>query len=410
MPSTIQQLREQREALAKDVRHLMDEHKADWDKDTHGTQFDTLMNDVERLDDAIKREQRALDMEADRHWQDAVRDVGGTHGNIDDVEMNTERATFRQWQRGGENALNADQRAIMNTMSTGTGSEGGYTVPSEVVSTVLEALAQFGGMRQVATVIQTASGASIAYPTSDGTAEVGEIIAENQTATDADPVFGTLPLVVYKFSSKVVTVPFELLQDSAIDVEGFVNRRLQTRLGRATNNYYTVGTGTNQPTGIVTASGAGKVGTTGQTTSVIWEDIIDLQHSVDPAYRESMACRFMMHDSSLKVVRKLKDGNDRPLFLPSYDAGIRGGTPAELAGSPITINQSMPVMAANAKSILFGALGEYVIRDVMAMTMFRFTDSAYTKKGQVGFLAWMRSGGNLMDVGGAVNHYQNSAT
>ena len=67
-------------------------------------------------------------------------------------------------------------------------------------------------------------------------------------------------------------------------------------------------------------------------------------------------------------------------------------------------------MAANAKSLLFGDFSHYVIRDVMAVQLFRMTDSKYTEKGQVGFLAFMRSGGAMVDVGGAVKAYQNSAT
>jgi hypothetical protein len=94
-------------------------------------------------------------------------------------------------------------------------------------------------------------------PTSDGTAEVGEIIAENTTATSADISFGTKSLVAYKYSSKVVAVPFELLQDSNVDVEAFVRKRLATRLGRITNTHFTTGTGSSQPNGVVTAATTG---------------------------------------------------------------------------------------------------------------------------------------------------------
>jgi HK97 family phage major capsid protein len=114
-------------------------------------------------------------------------------------------------------------------------------------------------------------------------------------------------LSTYKFSSKSVAVPIELLQDSAVDVEGFVRKRLVTRLGRITNTHFTTGTGLASPTGIVTAAGSGKVGTTGQTLTVIYDDLIDLQHSVDPAYRQLGNCGWMMNDASVKVIRKIKD-------------------------------------------------------------------------------------------------------
>jgi HK97 family phage major capsid protein len=116
-----------------------------------------------------------------------------------------------------------------------------------------------------------------------------------------------------------------------------------------------------------------------------------------------------MADSSLKVIRKLVDGNSRPIFIPSYDAGITKGIPAELLGFPIQINQDVAAMAANAKSVLFGDFSFYKIRDVMEMVIFRFTDSAFMKLGQIGFLMWARADGNLVDVN-AVVYYQNSAS
>lgn len=118
---------------------------------------------------------------------------------------------------------------------------------------------------------------------------------------------------------------------------------------------------------------------------------------------------FMMNDSSLRGLRKLKDSQGRPIFLPGYD-GLAGAMPDSLLGYQITINQDMAAMAANAKSILFGDFQRYTIRDVMGLTLFRFEDSAYAKLGQVGFLAWMRSGGTLTDGGAPVKYYQNSAT
>jgi HK97 family phage major capsid protein len=315
---------------------------------------------------------------------------------------------YEKFLRQGEKAITADEwREIRATMSTTTTTEGGYTVQSEVASRLIDALKAFGGMREASTILRTAMGNDMSFPTSDGTAEVGELIAQNTTATAADPSFSTVALPVYKFSSKIVAVPFELLQDSEINIAAFVEKRLGQRLGRVTNTYFTTGTGTSQPAGIAARASSGKVGTTGQTTTVIFDDLVDLVHSVDPEYRKG-PCRFMMNDASLKIVRKLKDSQNRPVFLPGYD-GLGGAMGDSLLGYGITINQDAATMAANAKSIFFGDFSYYTIRDVMAAQLFRFEDSAYAKLGQVGFLMWMRAGGNLLDTG-AVKYYANSAT
>jgi HK97 family phage major capsid protein len=408
MAESIQAMRERRNALAIEARNLLDQNNATWNKD-HQATYDANVAEIESIDESVKREQKLMDLGAEQQFQNVV--ANGRPAQRDE-EATDERSLFNVWARRGEHGLSATQRdAIRNTTSTTTGSEGGYTVQTEVAKSLQDALKAYGGVRSVADVFSTAQGNDINYPNSDGTSETGELIAQNTTATAADPVFGSTTLSAYKFSSKVVAIPFELLQDSSIDIEAMVRQRLVDRLGRVQNTYFTTGTGTAQPKGVVTAAGSGKVGTTGQTTSVIYDDLVDLEHSVDPAYRK-LGVHYMMSDSTLKAIRKIKDSQNRPIFVPGYEANamINGGAPDTLMGTPIVINQDMAVMAANAKSILFAYFQPYKVRDVMEFTLFRFTDSAYTKLGQVGFLAWARAGGTFVDVGKSLSYYQNSAT
>ncbi|MBK3797531.1 phage major capsid protein [Pseudomonas sp. Choline-3u-10] len=414
MPS-IQAKREQRSTLASETRALMDANPGDKWGDEQQQKYDGLVAQIERIDGEISREQKVLDIEAAQKHK--VRDRA-SRDNISDDEaehrLSGDKQVFRAWLAGGVDNLTREQRevvaerreALRNTMGTGTGSEGGFLVPNEFSANLLAALKDYGGMRSVAQVIRTETGAAMDFPTTDATSEEGEIVGENAPTTNEDASFGTMAHVVYKFSSKDIAVPFELLQDSAIDIEAHLRDRLNERLGRITNRLFTTGTGANQPHGAVTGSAAGKIGATGQTSIITWEDLIDLVHSVDPAYRRSASCSLMFHDNTLRELKKLKDNDGRPLWLPGIDVA----EPATIAGQRYTINQDMPVMAAGAKSVLFGDFNRYLIRDVMQVALFRMTDSAYTKKGQVGFLAFMRSGGRLMDVGGALKHYQNAAS
>ena len=408
---SIQNLREQRAVKAKSLHDLV--NKKEWKAAVDQPIYDAGMAEIDALDAQIKNindyNKRIAEDALDNSVIEAAERIGHD-------KKSPESKVFAKWMRGGDAALSAEEWRIQNTMSTTTGSEGGFTVQTSVANQMLDALKQYGGMRPVANVIQTAMGNQINYPTSDGTAEVGELIGQNTTATAADVVFGVVSLPVYKYSSKIVTVPFELLQDSNVDIESFVRQRIVTRLGRIQNTHFTVGTGSGQPNGIITAAATGitAANATSQVTAIVYNSILDLIHSVDVAYRNLGNCKFMMHDSSVKAIRKIVDTVGRPIFTPGFDSQIPGtvpfSAPDRLCGYPIQINNDVAVMAASAKSIAFGDFSFYTIRDVMDINMFRFTDSAYAKLGQVGFLAWMRSGGQFVDVGGSVKLFVNAAS
>lgn len=399
---SIQALREQKQALSKEANNLL-ANKGDqvWTKEDQ-TKFDNLTDQIELVGSQIDAHQKMLDDAADRNFKDAK--------NIDKKEISDAQKALDIFLRKQSKHISTEEHMlIQNTMSTTTGSEGGYSVQPEIGTVVIETLKDFGAMRRVAQLIKTTTGVDMSWPTTDGTSEEGEIVAQNTIASDLDVSFGTVGLNVFKFSSKVVTVPIELLQDSNIDVQALVFKRLRDRIGRIQNRLFSVGTGSGQPNGIVTAAGVGKVGTTGQTVTIIYDDVVDLVDSLDIAYTDSVAPEFMFSQAMRRVVRKIKDTAGRPIWTPSYDAGISAATPDLLLGYDVEINNSVAVPAANAKSLIFGDLSQYLIRDAMDITLFKFDDSAYLKKGQIGFMAWARSGGNLPDAN-AVKYYQNSAT
>jgi HK97 family phage major capsid protein len=405
---SVNDMRGARSAKAKAAAELS--AKPVWEPATDQPVYDALMAEV---DDWTGRIDRAEDMRRIAVYHSETHAVADAAARASGATGSEGRAIYNKWLRKGDAGLSAeDFTTIRNTMSTTTGSEGGYTVATEVATSVLDALKAFGGMRSVAEIIRSSGTGDLSFPASDGTSETGELIGQNTTATAADVAFSTIPLVTYKFSSKFVSVPFELLQDSNVDIEAFVQTRLATRLARITNTYFTTGTGTAQPKGLMAAATVGvtAANSTTQVTAITYDSLVDLMHSVDPEYRALGNCKFMMNDASVKVIRKIKDQNLRPIFVPGYETGVPGGAPDTLLGAPVVINQDIAVMGASAKSIAYGDLSFYKIRDVMDVSMFRFTDSTFTKLGQVGFLAWMRSGGNLVDVGGAVKVFVNAAS
>lgn len=390
-------LREKIANLATQANHLLAE-KGDqtWSKEEQD-RFDGFTNEIELAKGQIKAAEKMREMEADAFFNSAPgkKDEGVT---IDAL------AAVALYMRHGNNVTAEQAIAIRNAMSTTTPAEGGYTVPTEIAAMVIDKLKAFGGMREVAEILTTESGNALNFPTSDGTAEVGEIVGENAASALGELTFGTVALNVFKYSSKKIALPVELIQDSAIDVVAFVVNRLADRIARIQNTHFTTGGGTTVPDGVIPRAGIGKTGTTGQTLTVIYDDLVDLKHSVNRAYRQG--ARYMMNDLSVAIVSKLKDTTGRPVWVPSVDVSA----PDTLLGYPVAINDDVAVMAASAKSIAFGNFGKYAIRDVANSTSIRrFDDSAFALLGQVGFCGWTRSGGNLLDTA-AVKVYVNSAT
>lgn len=403
MSQNITALREKIAEFSRLANQLVAEKgSATWTPEEQA-KFDGYANEVEAGKAAIKNIETLREMEAEKFFQNAAKDVKKPEDGIDAL------AAVALYMRNGTNVTPEQAFAIRNAMSTTTSAEGGYTVPSEIAAMVIDALKAFGGMREVSQIINTAGGNSLNFPTSDGTSEVGVIVAENAAASTGEITFGTVAVNPYKYSSNKIAIPWELIQDSAIDVVSFVTNRLATRLARITNTHYTTGDGSSKPYGVMARAATGKTGATGTATSITYDDIVDLIHSVNRAYRTNGA-RFMLADSSVAIIRKLKDTTGRPIWVPGDMEGITGGTPSTIAGHAYTVNDDVAAMAANAKSVAFGDFSQFVIRDVSNSTsILRFDDSAFALNGQVGFCGWLRTGSNLLNAA-AVKVFVNAAS
>lgn len=321
-------------------------------------------------------------------------------------EQDRLRVAFDRYLRAGLEGMSGDERAALGelrALGVGTGAAGGFTVPEGFRAMVTDTAKGFGAMFRLAEIVPTTSGIALPWPTADDTGNIGDILTENTQAAEQDLSFGQKQLGAYTYTSKLVRVSQQLLTDSGIDIEAFLARKLGERIGRAQGAHFVTGTGTGQPQGAVTGATAGKVGGTGQTTSVTYDDLVDLVYAVDPAYRRNAA--WLMADSSIAKIRKLKDSQGQPLWTPA----VAAGEPDTLLGFPVVAENAMPAMAANAKSILFGDFrAGYVIREVLEIVLLRLSER-YADFLQVGFLAFHRADG-LVQQPAAIKYYQNSAT
>ena len=256
-------------------------------------------------------------------------------------------------------------------------------------------------MREVATTHNTSTGAPIDWPTSNRTGRRGVWLAENARAGDQDVNFGTKSMGAHMLSSEAVIVPWGLMQDEQYNLIGYINDELVERIGRSSNEAMTTGDGVGKPTGIVNGATLGVTGVS--VDGITSDELIDMEHSVNSAYRKGAG--WMFSDASLKVVKKLKDGDGRPLWRP----GVTGSDPDDILGYGYTINDDMADMATGEKSVLFGDLSRYLIRQVMDVGLYRLTGDEHTRHAQTGFLAWTRLDGKLMDVSGeSVKFFQNA--
>lgn len=419
------QLREQRARVAQEMLDITNGAEGRLLTREEIERWEACERQISDIDANIRiAEAREAD-EASRRTDPAPTiDPARTGDDADDERSETVAyaRAYGEFLRHGPNGIDTEARQLLQrgfvtpkelrAQGVGTASAGGYTVPEGFRAKIIERLKAWGSVESVAEVITTETGNPLPWPTNDDTANVGAILAENTAVAEQDVVLGTDLLGAYTYTSRLIRVSLQLLQDTAFDLEGWLSKKFAERLGRATNAHFTTGTGSSQPQGVVTGSSVGKVGATGQTLTVTYNDLVDLLYSVDSAYRQAGSDRvgFMAHDLSIGSFRKIRDdsggaGLGRPIWEPS----IQVGQPDSLLGHPILANNDMPVMAASAKSILFGDYETaYIVRRVLGIQSLRL-EERYAEFLQVGFLAFLRTDGKVQDAN-AVKHYQNSAS
>ena len=275
---------------------------------------------------------------------------------------------------------------VMNDLQIGTDTEGGYLVPDEFEHTLVQGLEEENVLRSLCTVIQTSSGdRKIPIVTAHGTASW---VDEEDPIPTSDETFGQISIGAHKVAT-MIKVSDELLQDSVFNLESYIATEFARRIGAAEEEAFITGNGTGKPTGLLHATnGAGTgVTTTGNTPTA--DEIFDLVHSIKSVYRRKAV--FLLNDSTLKAIRKLKDGQGQYLWQP----GLKEGQPDMLLNYRIATSPFMPEIDAGNKVILFGDFKSYWIADRQGRSFQRLNE-LYAATGQVGFRATQRVDGRLV--------------
>lgn len=414
----IKELREKMARIATNARAKLNEIKDDTPAERAAEierEFDAMMAEHDQIEARCTRLERVEKAERSGDRADPRRPRGEDGDQRGDDPGNTieYRTVFAKAICGGYEDLTPEERAVLKTGRTdvraqtaGTTTAGGYTVPTELMNQIEIAMKETGPMYDpgVTFEISTRSGNPMKLPTIDDTSKSGGAHTEAGTVTDdgsEDVTFGQKSLDAFAFDTEWVKWSWELDTDSIFSMEALLGMLLGERLGRVANTQLTVGTGSSAPNGIVTASTLGV--TAASATAITSDEIIDLEHSVDPAYRKSSKAAFMFNDGVLKAIRKLKDGQGNYLWNMG---DVTKGVPGTLNGRRYHVNQAMDTIAAGKKVMLFGDLNKYFVRKVGSPITFvareRFAPD-------LGILGLIRFDGELANTA-AVKHLITAAS
>ena len=348
--------------------------------------YEKMEADVVNLGKEIDRleRQQALDAELNKPVNTPITGKPG--------QPNPENKTGRasdEYKRAFWNAMRSKTAGyeVLNALQVGTDSEGGYLVPDEFERTLVEALQEENIFRTMAKIIQTASGdRKIPVVASKGTASW---VDEEGAIPESDDAFGQVSIGAYKLAT-MIKVSEELLNDSVFNLESYIAREFARRIGAKEEESFFIGNGTGKPTGIFNATGGAELGVTAASaTAITVDEIMDLFYSLKSPYRKNAV--FVMNDSTVKAIRKLKDGNGQYLWQPSISAG----QPDTILNRPVKTSAYVPAIAAGAKTIAFGDFGYYWIADRQGRSFQRLNE-LYAATGQVGFKATQRVDGKLI--------------
>ena len=388
---TILELREKRAKAWEAAKAFLDSHRKEngvlsAEDDAAYTKMEQEITDLGKEIERLER-QEALDAELNRPVNRPLTAKPGGRADMDG-EDKTGRASD-DYRKNFWNAMRskAPMPNVTNALQIGTDSEGGYLVPDEYERTLVEALEEENIFRQMAKVIQTSSGdRKIPVVASKGTASW---IDEEGAFPESDDSFGQVSIGAYKLGT-MIKVSEELLNDSVFDLQSYISREFARRIGAKEEEAFFTGDGKGKPLGVLAATGGAETGVTAASaTAVTADELMDLYYSLKSPYRKKSV--WVLNDSTIKAIRKLKDNNGQYLWQPSLTAG----TPDMILGRPIKTSAYMPVMAAGAKTIAFGDFSYYWIADRQGRS-FKRLNELFAASGQVGFLASQRVDGKMI--------------
>ncbi|MFD6554576.1 phage major capsid protein [Streptomyces sp. NPDC058398] len=420
MSDMVQRLRERRANVWEQMKGLADkaadENRA-FEPSEQGS-WDAMNDELDKLDERIKSaldtEQRAK--EADDAF-DRLHGQGGQRGGAaaggqaatrgeqqGGGDRGEELRSFLRGERGRFYDVNPNGPVDYRSLTKGSATAGGNTVPTSFYDRLIAHLIEVSAIMQAgATILNTNSGEVIQVPKTTAHSSAS-IVTEGNTIGASDPAFGQIPLGAYKYGT-MIQVSRELLDDTGVDLEGYLAMQAGRALGNAFGAHAMTGTGTSQPRGVITDATLGVTGGTGVTGAFSGDNLIDLFFSVIAPYRASASCKWIMKDSTVANARKLKDTTGQYIWQP----GLQAGSPDMILGKPVLTDPNVPATALSAKSLVFGDFSQFFVRFAGGVRFERSDDYAFNTD-LVTFRALLRADCSLVDLTGAVKYFAGGAS
>ena len=298
-------------------------------------------------------------------------------GTADGKAAKTGRASD-EYKNGMLTALRTNFKQISNVLQEGVDADGGYLVPDEYDSRLIEKLTDENIVRKLATTITTSGDHKINIAASDPAAAW---IEEGGALDFGDAKFAQILLDAHKLHV-AVKITEELLYDNAFNLESHIITKFGDALANAEEDAFLNGDGVGKPLGIFATTGGGTVAKTVSTVKT--DDIIDLIYALKRAYRKNAV--FIMNDKTIAGIRKLKDGNGQYLWQPSNQAG----EPDKICGYTVYTSAYAPEDA-----IAFGDFSYYNIGD-RGSRSFAELRELFAGNGMIGYVAKERVDGKLV--------------
>lgn len=378
----IQELRGKRAQLIKEARGIIEREEKEDRKLTQEevNQYDRIMKEVDELRERIDREERLAGVEGEFTGKKTTQSMEG-EGQDRSNPLATKEYRNAFWKSMRKSGLSETELRALNI---GQDPEGGYLVPNEYHDQLIEGLEEQNVMRGLASTIQTSHGERLIPLVVDkGEAQW---IGESDDYPESDAEFGRTSLGAYKLA-RITRVTEELLNDSMFDIAGFLSSTFRRTFGDAEERAFVDGDGQGKPTGFL--QDATDAGETSVGDGVATDDLLELYHALNKPYRSRAV--WMMNDSTVLAIRKLKDANDQYIWQP----GLQAGQPDRILGRPVETSRYMPELEAGNKAIAFGDFSYYWIADRQAIGIQRLVE-LYAAIGQVGFRMFTRTDGKLI--------------